>query len=115
MVGDLVGDIGLVVFGAFQLREFGELVGGLLRQRLAGVVVFRRHFQLVDEVERLLVHGLMVAHHVLRERLDVLIAGLLDRLLGGGDVDDPCGVGDMRDLGIGGLCALRQRGADQQA
>src|ERR1700726_1893465 len=50
VVGDLVGDIGLVVVGAFQLGEFGKLVGGLLRQRLAGVVVFRRDFQLLDQV-----------------------------------------------------------------
>src|SRR6476619_6411111 len=34
VVGDLVGDIGLVVVGALQLVELGELVGGLLRQRL---------------------------------------------------------------------------------
>ena len=93
------------------MASSASFVGGLLRQRLAGVVVFRRHLQLLDEVERLLVHGLMVAHHVLRERLDVLVAGLFDRLLGGGDVDDAGRVGDMRDLGIGGLCALRQRGA----
>jgi hypothetical protein len=115
VIGNLVGDIGLVVFGALQLGEFGELVGGLLGQRLAGVVVLRRHLQLLDEVECLLVHGLMVAHHVLRECLDVLVAGLPDRLFGGGDVDDASGVGDMRDLGIGGLCALRQRGATQDA
>jgi hypothetical protein len=42
VVGDLVGDIGLVVFGALQLVEFGELLRGLLRQCLAGAVVFRR-------------------------------------------------------------------------
>src|SRR5215213_9562307 len=54
VVGDLVGDVGLVVFGALQLAEFGELVGGLFRQRLAGVVVFGGNFQFLDEVERLL-------------------------------------------------------------
>src|SRR6266436_6506385 len=32
VVGDLVGDIGLVGFGALELAEFGELVGRLLRQ-----------------------------------------------------------------------------------
>src|SRR5438128_7544042 len=67
VVGDLVGDIGLVVAGALQLAELGELVGRLLRQRLAGVVILGRDLELLDEVERLLVHSLMVAHHVLRE------------------------------------------------
>src|SRR5690242_4835317 len=98
VVGDLVGDIGLVVFGAFQLLELGELVGRVLRQRLAGVVVFGRDFQLLDEVERLLVHGFVVAHHVLREGLHLLVAGLGERLLGGVDVDHAGGVGDMGDL-----------------
>ena len=37
VVGDFVGGIGLVEFGALQLRQFGELVGGILRQRTAGV------------------------------------------------------------------------------
>ena len=31
VIGDLVGNVGLVVFGALQLAELGELVGGLLR------------------------------------------------------------------------------------
>src|ERR1700680_4563733 len=43
VIGNFVGDIGLVEFGALQLAEFGELVGGILRQRAAGVVVFGRN------------------------------------------------------------------------
>src|SRR3979411_6157 len=31
VIGDFVGDIGLVEFRALQLAEFGELVGGILR------------------------------------------------------------------------------------
>jgi hypothetical protein len=42
VVGNLVGDIGLVEGCAGELAELGELVGGRLRQRLAGVVVLRR-------------------------------------------------------------------------
>src|ERR1700693_6230728 len=33
VIGDFVGDIGLVELGALQLAELGELVGGVLRQR----------------------------------------------------------------------------------
>jgi hypothetical protein len=57
----------------------------------------------------------VVAHHIFREGLDLLVAGFGDRLLGGVDVDDARGVGDMRDLRVGGLCALRQRGAAEKA
>ena len=32
VVGDFIGDIGLVVGSTTQLAEFGELVGGVLRQ-----------------------------------------------------------------------------------
>src|SRR5436189_3817073 len=38
VIGYFVGDIGLVVIRALELVDFGELVGGLLGQRLAGVV-----------------------------------------------------------------------------
>src|SRR5262245_37852508 len=65
MIGNLVGDIGLVVGGAFQLGKFGALVGSLLGQGLAGVVVFRRHIEFFDKVECLLVHGCMITLHVL--------------------------------------------------
>src|ERR1700682_3182865 len=40
VIGDFVGGIGLVELGAFQSVEFGELGGGVLRQRTAGVIVF---------------------------------------------------------------------------
>src|SRR4051794_19657278 len=115
VVGDLIGDVGLVVGGAAQLTEFGELVGGVLRQRLAGVVVFRGDLQLLDEVERLLVHRFMVADHIVGERLDLLVAGFGFRLFGRVDVDHPGGVGDMRDLRVGRLRALRKSGAAEQA
>jgi hypothetical protein len=68
----------------------------------------------LNEIERLLVHGLVVAHHVLRERLDVLVAGPGQGQFGGGNVDHACGVGDMRDLRIGEFCALRCRSAVQE-
>src|SRR5215831_408425 len=60
VVGDLVGDISLVERRALELAEFGELVSGLVRQRLAGVVVFRRHVELFDQIKRLLVYCFMV-------------------------------------------------------
>jgi hypothetical protein len=44
VIGHLVGDIGLVESGAAKLVELRALVRGLLAQRLAGVVVFRRNF-----------------------------------------------------------------------
>jgi hypothetical protein len=50
----------------------------------------------------------MVAHHVLGEGLDLLVTGFLLRLLGGIDVDNVGGIGDMRDLRIGWLGTLRE-------
>src|SRR5579859_128234 len=94
VIGDFVGDIGLVEFRALQLAEFGEFGGGVLRQGLAGVVVFRRDVKFLDQIERLLVHGLVVAHHVFRECLDVLVAGFGQCLLGGRDIDRTGGVGN---------------------
>src|SRR5487761_2117176 len=55
VIGDFVGDIGLVEFRALQLAELGELVGGVLRQGLAGVVVLGRDVELLHQVQRLLV------------------------------------------------------------
>jgi len=56
----------------------------------------------------------MVADHVFRERLDVLVAGLGQRLLGSRDIDHACGIGDMSDLRIGELGACRKRRAAQK-
>ena len=67
VIGDLVVDIGLVERGAVELAELGALRRRPLGQRLAGVVVLRRHVELLDQGERLLVHRLVVAHHVLGE------------------------------------------------
>ena len=106
VIGDLVVDIGLVEGRAVELGEFGALGGGLLGQRLAGVVVFRRDLELLDQRERLLVHRGMVAHHVVGESADVLVLGFRQRLLGGLDVELPRRVGDMGDLRIGRLGAL---------
>ena len=39
VIGDFVGDIGFVEICALQLAELGELVAGVLRQGLAGIVV----------------------------------------------------------------------------
>src|SRR6516164_3598646 len=103
VVGDLVGDISLVERRATQLAEFGELVSGLLGQRLTGVVVFRRHVELLNQIERLLVYRFMVTDHVFRKRLDLLVAGFGQSLLAGRDIDHACGVRNMRDLRIGEL------------
>src|SRR5262249_23095006 len=65
VIGDLVRRIGLVERRAAELLQLGLLVLGLLEQPLAGVVVLRRHVELLDQRERLLVHRLVVAHHVL--------------------------------------------------
>src|SRR6266436_5888132 len=52
VVGDLVGDTGLVELRALELAEFSELAGSVLRQGLAGIVVLGRDLQLLDEVKR---------------------------------------------------------------
>jgi len=56
----------------------------------------------------------MVPRHVFRERLDVLVAGFGDRLLGGGDVDGSRGVGDMRNLRIGEFSLRERRAAHER-
>ena len=116
MVGNLVGDIGLVECGAVEFREFVALGRGLLGQCAAGVIIFRLHLQLPDQSKRLLVHFSMVAHHVLREITDFLVFGFLQRLLGGLDIELPRRVGNVCDLRIGRLGrTLRKYWRDQQA
>src|SRR5215218_10626413 len=61
MEGNFVGEIGFVVGGPVELRQFGLLVGGFLGQVTAGVVVLGRDVELFYEIQRLLVHGFMVA------------------------------------------------------
>src|SRR6516165_6383036 len=40
MIGDFVIDVSFIEGGTVELGEFGTLVGGLLAERLAGVIVF---------------------------------------------------------------------------
>ncbi len=102
MIGDLVLDIGLVEGFALERFELGELGRGLLGERLARGVVFGRYAEFLDQRERLLVYGLMVADHGLGEGLDLGVLGLLEGLFGRGDVELAGRVGNVRDLGIGG-------------
>src|SRR3569623_1496399 len=113
--GDFVGNIGLVVSRAAQLGELLLLVRSLLGERAAGVVVFRRDLQLLDEIERLLVDRLVVAHHVLGEGDDFLVLRFRQCLLGGSDVVNAGSVGDVSDLRIGEFRALRESGCAQKA
>jgi hypothetical protein len=80
-------------------------------QSLAGVVVFGRHVELLDQVERKLVDRFVVAHHVVRKRPDLLVVSFRQGLFSGRDVDYAGGVGDMSNLRVGELAALRQHGA----
>ena len=59
MIGDLVGNVGLVEFPALELSQLGAFVDRLAGQGAAGVIVLRRDLEFLDEVERLLVDGLM--------------------------------------------------------
>ena len=68
----------------------------------------RRDVELLDQRQGLLVDRLVVALHVLRERNHVLVLGLLQRLLGGLDVELASRIGDMRDLRIVRLGPLRR-------
>src|SRR3979490_1936512 len=115
VVGGLVGGISLVEFRAIELRQLGLLGRRLLAQGAAGVVVLRRDLELLYEVERLLVHGLVVAHHVMGEGEGLLVLGFRDGLLGGRDVELPGRVGDVGDLGIGRLGGLGESHAAQHA
>ena len=76
VVSHFIGNISLVVCRAAELRQFGLLVGGLLRQCSTGIVIRRRDIELFHQIERLFVHGLMVTHHVLREGDNFLVLRL---------------------------------------
>jgi len=71
--------------------------------------------QFLDQSKRLLVHGRMVAHHVLRELLHLLVACLFEGLLRGLDIDLARRVSDVRDLRISQFCSLRHRNAAGEA
>src|SRR5674476_1318649 len=75
VVGDLVGDIGLVESRAAELGQFGVFGGGLLGQRAAGIVVFRRNRELLNQVGRLLIHRRVVAHHIVSEGANLFVLG----------------------------------------
>ena len=78
-------------------------------QRLACVVVLRGHLELTEERQRLLVHSLVVAHQVFCKGANLLVLRLLQREFCRADIDLVGRVGDMRDLGIVWLGALRHR------
>ena len=63
VVGDFVVGIGLVKRLAVQLCQLRALVGLRLGDRLAGVVVLRRHLELLHQSERLLIDRFVIAQH----------------------------------------------------
>ena len=74
---------------------------GLLHERAAGVVVLGLDVQLLHQGERLLVHRLVVADHVVGEGPDLLVLGLLEGEFSSLNVDLPGRVGDVGDLRVG--------------
>src|SRR6185312_17334111 len=116
VIGDLVIDISLVEGGTLELFKLGFLALDLLGQRLAGGVVFRRDLQFLDKVQRLHVHRLMVANHVLGKADDILVMRLGNGKLRHIDVQRAGGVGDVGDLRIGGFIGrLGERRGSEQA
>jgi len=107
VVGDLVVDVGLVERGAAELGKFRSFLGRLLGERFAGVVIFRRDVELFHQSQCLLVHRLVIALHVCRERHHVLVLAFLQRQLCGCDVELTCRISDVSDLRVGRFRALR--------
>src|SRR5262245_10478905 len=105
VIGDLFVNIGLVEGGAAQAGELRAFALGLACQALAGGVVLGRDIELLDQRERLVVHGSMVADHLLREGAHGFILGLVEGLFARIDVDQSGGVGHMSDLGVGRVSA----------
>jgi len=116
VISDFIGNIGLVEGRAIELGQLVTLGRRLLGQRAAGVVVFRRDLEFLDERERLLVHLGVVALHLLRKLAHFLVLGFRQGLLGRVNVELTCGIGDVRNLRIGRFCrALGKDGRGQQA
>src|SRR5207248_11544012 len=65
VIGNLIRDIGFVELLALELAELSALCGCLFGQCTARIIVFRRHFELLYEIERLLVHRGMITKHIL--------------------------------------------------
>jgi len=101
--GHFIGDIGLVEGRAVKLGKLRLLVRRLLGEGAAGVVVGGRDVQLLDQIERLLVHRLMIAHHAFGKGANFLVLGFCKRLLPSFDVNDAGSIGNVRDLRIGRL------------
>jgi hypothetical protein len=64
-------------------------MSGRSSQGLGSVIVFWSDVQSLDQFERLAVHLLVVAQHVVGEPDDRFVLGLGDRLMGRVDVDHP--------------------------
>jgi hypothetical protein len=112
--GDLVLDIGAVERAAAEVRKPLARRLGLAGQRGAGRVLLRRHVQPLDQVERLAVHRLVIAHHRLGEGAHLRVVGYPQRLAGVRDVDLAGRVGDMGDLRVGrGLRRCRRGERDR--
>ena len=109
MILHLVIGIGLVERGAVELLQGSRGRLRLLRQRFAGIIILRLHIQLFQERQRLLIYRGVVAHHILREGTHFFVLRLLQRQFCRADIDLVGRVGDMRDLGIVWLGALRHR------
>ena len=110
MVGDLVLDIGLVEGGAVELVELGAFIGRRLRQRLAVSLSSGVTLSFLTRSSACTFTASWSRTMSLAKSTTVLVLGFGDRQLGRLDVDDAGGIGDVRDLRIGGLvCGLRQR------
>src|SRR5690606_16252662 len=101
MEGDLIFDICLVKSSTLELGELGAFFLGSLGEGLGGVVVFRCDVEFLDQVERLLVDGFMVAQHAVGKIDHNLCVGLGDGQLGRLNIEHAGRIGDMGNLRIG--------------
>src|SRR3569832_2981934 len=101
VVGDLVGDIGLVEGGALQLVQLGALGRRLFLQGGGGGIGFGCDAQLLHQGQGLVVHGGVVARHFLGEGARLGVLGLGQGLLACRGIGRAGGVGDVSELRIG--------------
>src|SRR3546814_3884181 len=72
----------------------------LFGQRCACSICFRRDAELLHQCQRLIIHRGMVPDHLFCESPHGLVLGFRQSLFTSRDVDLPCGVCDVCDLGI---------------
>jgi hypothetical protein len=80
VVGDLVVHVGLIEGGTRKLGELGPVLIGVLHEALAGIVVFGRNVEFLDQRERFVIHHRVILHHVIREGANVVVLRFFKRL-----------------------------------